>query len=211
MAFGWLGDAVGLAGSALGIINNFKDPKQPAVTADMQRSAQLQRQITEALMQPDLGRYSGLVDAEQETINRDTSRSLQDLMLADRRSRATSASGLGVLSSDRRDESLARAMQQSRDQSREAARARARNYLTQALTGAQVQMGGFAQIATGQSLANLQGYERQNRAFEQMTYVPEMLGQIFGSGQRMLNGGQTASTSYSRPMSSTQFAGRMPS
>ena len=192
MAFGWLGDAVALAGGALGIYNNLKSPDQPAGLADMQKNARLQRQITEALLQPDLGRYSGMVNAEQDTINRDASRAMQDLMLADRRSRATSASGLGVLQSDRRDESIARALQQTREASRDAARTKARNYLTQALTGAQVQMGAYTSITGEQAALNQQSYERENRAYEQATYVPDMLNQIFGNGAgKMLNGTPT--------------------
>jgi len=199
MAFGWLGDAVGLAANAVGIFNNLRKPDQPAALGDMQRSAQLYRQISNALMQPDLGRYSGLVDAEQEGINREASQALRDLMLADRMSRTRSASGLGVFQSDRRDETIARALQQTRDQSRQMARERARNYLTQALTGAQVQMGAYGNIGNIQIGLNDQQYQRQNRAFEQMTYIPDMLNQVFGSKgtgtSRLLDGTPTTNMS----------------
>lgn len=192
MAFSWL-DAVGAAGSAIGIARDLRGPETPASLPYLEEAARRARDIEIALTQPDLGKYRGLVDAEQGEINRATSQAGSDLMRMDRESRVRSASGLGIFQDDRRDETIAREMIRQRETSREKARERTRNYLTQALEANKVSLGGFESTAVAQQYGLDQKYNRQNLALEGITTLAPKIGGLFDS---LLDGTPTYLQTY---------------
>lgn len=192
MAFSWL-DAVGAAGTAIGIARDLRGPESPASLPYLEEAARRARDIEIALTQPDLGKYRGLVDAEQGEINRSAAQAGSDLMRMDRESRVRSASGLGIFQDDRRDETIAREMIRQREASREKARERTRNYLTQALSANQVSLGGF-EAATGmQQYLSDQKFQRQGRAIESIGTLAPKIGGLFDS---LLDGTPTYLQTY---------------
>jgi len=203
-------DAVALAGNVIGIARDLQSPKKPEALGYLDQASRRSADIAKALSQPDLGKYSGLVDAEQNAINRGAARDIYDLANADRESRVRSASGVGMFNSDRRDETITREFIRQREASRDAARTNARTYLTAALNANNIAIGGYGQVADIQTGLNDQSYDRQSLGLEQLTLLADnadldtagigkLLASIGGNssgGMKLLNGAPPSTGSY---------------
>jgi len=152
MAFDFLTTANAVVGIGAGLAGLFGDeePQAPAIFPSMVQASKRAGQIAKALAQPDLGPYSGLVDELEGQYARETSMAFKDLMEADHERRVRSASGLGVFSDDRRDETLTREWIRARSDQKQRARDNARNYLMGALEANSVAMGGYGTVANTQ-------------------------------------------------------------
>ena len=131
--FSFLSDLAGIGSVALGAYGLLSRPKKPPGYDEMIAAQARAREISDMLSNPSHSGFQRLVGEEEQRINADTAKMVNQIVIANRR--AQRRGGAFFANPERQDESMASLLLRSREGARSKASAKVRENLMASLTG----------------------------------------------------------------------------